>query len=213
MTSAQERLEESQARIEIQLKEVLGSQQRQGTPLLSNSLDASSPEGHQTWMNLGRTLQEEGITPGMIKKNQNLLIRAMKDTLYREATLSDSFNESYQTAFEYHVTGPDDEASRASNSQNVNRLSLQPYSSPRGSVQMLGSAPPSVATFSSEFLQRHVSSTDPLDQVENIAIGMNSLLQGMNGDKVEAHDYNDFIQAEELTDDDVIAMTQDVEGC
>ncbi len=34
----------------------------------------------------------------------------------------------------------------------------------------------------------------------------------MNGDDVEAHDYNDFIEAEELTDADVITMTQNIEG-
>jgi len=92
MTSAQERLEESQSRIEVQLKAILGSQRRQGTPFMRNSLDASSPEGHQTWMNLGRTLREEGITPRMIKKNQNLLIRAMKDTLCNKASPSGSLN-------------------------------------------------------------------------------------------------------------------------
>jgi len=91
MTSAQERLEESQSRIEVQLKEILGSR-RQGIPFMRNSLDASSPEGHQTWMNLGRTLREEGITPRMIKKNQNLLIRAMKDTLCNKASPSGSLN-------------------------------------------------------------------------------------------------------------------------
>jgi hypothetical protein len=163
-------------------------------------------------MNLGRTLREEGITPRMIKKNQNLLIRAMKDTLCNKASPSGSLNESYQTAFEYHVTSPDDEALSASVNQTEGRLLSQPYTSPHDSVSLFGSAPPSVATFSSEFLQRHVSSTGPLDHDQNIASGIKSLLQGMNGGNVEAHDYNDFIEAEELTDADVITMTQNIEG-
>lgn len=100
----------------------------------------------------------------------------------------------------------------ASVNQTEGCLLSQPYTSPHDSVSLFGSAPPSVATFSSEFLHRCVSSTGPLDHDQNIASGVNSLLQGMNGDDVEAHDYNDFIEAEELTDADVITMTQNIEG-
>lgn len=195
MTSVQERLEESQYRIEVLRKETLGSQRRKGITFMRNSLDASSPEGHQTRMNRGRTLREEGITPRMIKTNQNLLLRAMRDTLCNKASPSGSLNWSYQTAFEYHVTSPDDEGLSASVNRSEGRLLSQPYTSPHDSISLLGSAPSSAATFSSEFLQRCVSSAGLLDYDQNIASGINSLLQGMNGDDVEAQDYNDFIES------------------
>ena len=188
MESAQDRLEESQARIEAQLREILASRERQGTPLLSSSLDASSPEGRQTWVNLGRTLRKEGITPAMIGKNQSLLVRAIKDTLGRATSLADSFDQSFKTAHEYQSFSQRDPAS------------------------LLGSAPPSVATFSTEFLQRHATITNPLDHDENIASGMNSLLEGMSGDDVLAHGLeNDFTEADELTDADVATMMHNLE--
>ena len=78
--SATERLEQSQARIEAQITALLESQQRDHGSAKSYSLDASSPEGRQTWMNLGRLLRAQGITPAMIEENRELLVRAMRFT-------------------------------------------------------------------------------------------------------------------------------------
>ena len=182
--TAQGRLEESQVRIESQLREILGSRERQGTPLLSSSLDASSPEGRQTWMSLGRDLRKEGITPGMIQKNQSLLIRAMKSTLNKATSLTGSIDESYKTAHEYQSFS-------------------QRYSAP-----ILGSAPPSVAKFPSEFLQRQAP--DSLDHEENIASGIDFLLEGMSGDNFTALDPgNDFTETNELTDAEVTQFMND----
>ena len=187
--SGQDRLEESQARIESQIREILASRKRQATPLLSNSLDASSPEGRQTWMNLGRTLRKEGITPGMIEKNQSLLVRALKDTLGRAAPLTESIDESYKTAREYHISPQQD------------------------STPLLGSAPPSVATFSFEFLQRHKTNPNPIDHDENIASGISSLMEGMSGNDSQSQDLeNDFAETDELTDAEAAAMMFALEG-
>ncbi|KAM0795330.1 hypothetical protein BDR22DRAFT_615181 [Usnea florida] len=106
--SLSDRLETSQSRIEAQLQAILTNQQRTRTPILSQSLDASSPEGRQTWMELGRLLRDEGITPAMIRENRELLVNAMKSTLKAESVL-----ESYVTAPEhklnsYPLSGVDD---------------------------------------------------------------------------------------------------------
>ena len=160
-------------------------------------------------MNLGRILRREGITPAMIEDNQNLLIKAMKDTLGRDAALAESVGDSYRTAFEYRITGSIEQASNPSYIPRRDPFSIRPQSASQpGSAQLLSSGLPSAATFSPEFLQRHTTSIDALDAEENVVDGMNSLLEGMNGD----HDLgNDFIEAEELTDADVTKMMHDAE--
>ena len=101
LDSISERLDTSQARIESQLQAILANQQKSKTPILSQSLDASSPEGRQTWMELGRLLRDEGITPDMIQDNRGLLIDAMKNTLRNKTVLAESASESYATAPEH----------------------------------------------------------------------------------------------------------------
>lgn len=102
---SQQCLEESQTRIEAHLTQILATQ-KQKTPNIAHSLDASSPEGRQIWMNLGRLLRIEGITPDMIEKNKSLLINAMKTTLMEDPSVLGSFADSYRTAPEY----PDEES-------------------------------------------------------------------------------------------------------
>ena len=94
MISATERLEQSQARMESKIAALLESQQRDHDRPKSYSLDASSPEGRKTWMDLGRLLRAEGITPAMIEENRELLVRAMKTSL--EEGVSPA--QSYRTA-------------------------------------------------------------------------------------------------------------------
>ena len=121
--SAASALQESQIRIENQLQQILEVQSRHSNPVLSGSLDVSSPEGRQTWMELGRLLREEGITPNIISKNKGLLIQAMKKSI---KNLSDSPDAaSYKTALEYQ-----------SFSSSAN-MSLRPHSSLGNSMSSL----------------------------------------------------------------------------
>lgn len=82
--------------IEAKLERIFARESSRNSPITAQSLDASTPDGRQKWMELGRLLREEGITPKMIKKNQNKMVRAMKQTLVQ----SSSSNSSFQTAFE-----------------------------------------------------------------------------------------------------------------
>ena len=159
------RIEQSQARMERQLQSILASQNPRDSPARSQSLDASSPEGRETWMNLGRLLRAEGITPAIIQQNHDVLIRAMKTTL-QESHLS-SFPESYHTAhesFSYRY--------RSFTDSSNSRPSFQ------SSTSILGSAPILGATFTAEFLDRH-RATGSLDQETNVEDGIRSLLNGM----------------------------------
>ena len=81
MQTVSARIEQSQSRIEEQLQEILAINRRHESLNASQRLDASSPEGRQTWMVLGRFVREEGITPAQIKKHQSELVKAMKPTL------------------------------------------------------------------------------------------------------------------------------------
>ncbi len=164
-------------------------------------------------MNLGRILRDEGITPAMIEKNQNLLIRVMKDTLDHEASIADSINESYRTALEYCIAGSENEVRNRSVFHGQGRFLVGPSTiSERDSTTLFGSAPPSVAMFPSESLQRHLTDTDLLDHDANVASGMSSLLEEMSADNYKAHDLaNDFTEAEELTDAEVATMIDDTE--
>ena len=170
------RLHTFQARIESQLQAILANQQRSKTPLLSQSLDASSPEGRQTWMELGRLLRDEGITPAMIQNNRGLLIDAMKNTLRTKATLVGSASESYATAPEYQV---DNDTTSVSHARDTSHLDRSAVSYP---MSLLGSAPPRSAGFTTAFLERHDGSANSLDQRQNVDDGMQSLLQGMSHD-------------------------------
>lgn len=175
--SATERLEESQAQIIMQLQEIIAAQQQQPIPALSHSLDASSPEGRQTWMNLGRVLRAEGITPAMIEENHDLLVSAMKTQLSLDVVA----DESYRTAPEYPGDRPVDLGAGSSMSLFAS-FNSNPYRE-TCSIPILGSAPPSVAAFPAEFLRRQGASAGTLDHKENVEHGMESLLQGMGMDE------------------------------
>ncbi|KAL8830178.1 MAG: hypothetical protein Q9191_001574 [Dirinaria sp. TL-2023a] len=158
-------LRESQIRMESQLKEILKAQSRQSNPVLAGSLDASSPEGRQTWMELGRLLREEGITPHVISENKSLLIQAMKKSLEEVAA-------SLETAS--FKTAPENQSVSSPPSQSVKALL-----GPENSISLLSSAPTLGATFPDHFLTRPGKVTDYLEHEENIEHGMRSLMGGM----------------------------------
>lgn len=171
------RLNTSQARIESQLQTILANQQRSKTPIMSQSLDASSPEGRQTWMELGRLLRDEGITPAMVQENRGLLINAMKTTLKNKTLLAESIPQSYATAPEYQADN--NGTSSVSQPRNVSHLERPLASYP---MNLLGSAPPRSSGFPDAFLERQNGRAGSLDQEQNINNGMQSLLQGMDHD-------------------------------
>jgi len=177
--------------MERQLQGILASQQRQENPILSQSLDASSPEGREAWMNLGRLLRTEGITPAMIKQNRNTLVQAMKITLQGDepSNTPQSYHTAYESLSNHHRTFTDPSSSR---------------SSVQASPSLLGSAPPRGPTFTNEFLKRQNRAARSLEQETNVHDGLQSLLQGMDsyqlGDKPEAVNENDEIDLEGLNE-------------
>ena len=178
MESSQRRIEESQSRLELQLQEVLTSQQRRGTPLLSQSLDASSPAGRQTWMELGRLLRDEGITPDVIQKNKMKFIAAMKQAV------AESVPESFHTASE-------------SFSVKNNVASLQSHAI---SSLSFGTAPPSCTGFPDSFLERDEKIEKSLDAEENITNGMDNLMLGMDQSILANHHLEKYDSDDELGD-------------
>ena len=193
--SAASTLQESQIRIDNQLEQILQAQSRQLNPVLCGSLDASSPEGRETWMELGRLLREEGITPNVISNNKGLLIQAMKKSIQG---LSDSPNiGSYSTALEYQsVSTP---AQRC----------LTEFPLADRSMSLLSSAPSLGETFSNDLLARSTQIQTCLEHEDNIEDGMRSLMGGMTDDSkpvetseqpgVEMDDYTDNLQSLEFT--------------
>lgn len=192
LDSLSERLETSQTRIEAQLQTILANQQRSEYPIMSHSLDASSPEGRQTWMELGRLLRNEGITPAMIQENRGLLVNAMKKTLKSETLLAESIPQSYATAPEYHV-----DINTSSSVTQLRKASYHGVSSKPSSMSLLGSAPPRSLGFADGFFERH-GAAGSLDQKENLEEGMDSLLQGMTLQKSSWDVKRDDIEGIEL---------------
>ena len=189
LEAASQRLEKNQNRMEEQLKSILESQRRNEDHVMSHSLDASSPEGRETWMNLGRLLRAEGITPALIKQNRDILVRAMKSTLQED--LSSSIPESYHTAFESLPPGDRDFGT-------TNLIPRRPKMSESLSMSLFGSAPPRSATFTDDFLERHGRVTASLDQQENVEDGMQSLLQGMNKSEEDEDETADAVNEGEM---------------
>ena len=170
METISDRLETSQARIESQLEAILANQTRSKSPILSHSLDASSPEGRQTWMELGRLLRDEGITPAMIKQHRSILVDTMKKALKTEASLAESSLQSYATAPEYQM---EDTYPSATQPRRLSQPSYAPVCIP---TSLLGSAPPRISGFRQDsFLERQ-------SVQQNVEDGMQSLLQGMSCD-------------------------------
>ena len=187
LDSVAERLDTSQARIESQLQAILANQQRSRTPILSQTLDASSPEGRQTWMELGRLLRDEGIPPAVIQSNRGLLIDAIKNTLRNETLLAESASESYATAPEHHTDSI--APSSGSGQRDLSSLGHSPILPP---MSVLGSAPPSSSGFTDAFLARQTGAASSLDKDQNVNDGMQSLLQGMSdGDLTEESELGD----------------------
>ena len=184
------RLEQSQARIEAQITALVESQQRDHDRPKSYSLDASSPEGRQTWMNLGRLLRAEGITPAMIEENRDLLVKAMKTSL--EEGISPT--QSYRTAPQSF----EDDYECMSIAQPQHSVAA---SSASASISLLGSAPVLGATFSRAFLERHNGAARSLDKEQNVQDGMKSLLKGMDTKEqadVEKDEEGDAINVEDM---------------
>ena len=167
--SATERLEQSQARIEAQIGALLESQQRNHSRPQSYSLYASSPEGRQTWMGLGRLLRAEGITPAMIEQNRGLLVRAMKTSLEEGFSPAQSYRTAPQSL--------EDDYDHMGNTQSRQSMAK---SSTSASTSLLGSAPVLGATFSRAFLERHNGAARSLDKEQNVQEGIKSLLKGMD---------------------------------
>ena len=198
LEAASERLEKKQFQMEEQLRTILASKCRHGASLSSDSLDASSPEGRETWMNLGRLLRKEGITPIMIKQNRDVLVKAMKTSL--DVGYSPSTPESYQTALE----SLSDFDRRSSIKDRRNIPSDDTFSPQQSSIGLLGSAPPRGATFTDDFLRRQKGPARSLDQKQNVEEGMQSLLQGMglnNFDAdVEENEIEDAVNLDDLAE-------------
>lgn len=198
LESSQLSIADSQARIERRLEHILA---KDGGPVVSHSLDASSPEGRQTWMNLGRLLRKEGITPSQVEKNKDALIRAMKATLDKDGSRAESLSESYQTAPEYHKS-----MSSINNSLQPCNVGSPIPSRSHPSIrkddlsQLLGSAPPRTATFSPQFLKRNEDIFFNFERDQNIEVGMSNLREGMLADPFDEIDNDDFSVTEELSD-------------
>lgn len=125
-------------------------------------------------MNLGRLLRAEGITPKMIKRNRDILVKAMKTTLHEDPP--PSAPESYRTAFESF--------SEDDFSSSTDRRTLDAKNNISSSIDLFGSAPVLGATFTDEFLERHKVKAHSLDQQENVENGMRSLFRGMDASNV-----------------------------
>lgn len=196
LESLSDRLEASQSHIEAQLQTILANQQRSKAPILSHSLDASSPEGRQTWMEIGRLLRDEGITPAMIQQNRELLVNVMKTALKNETNLAESIPQSYATAPEY----PIDNSTTLSVTQpsNAPQTGLPFILSP---MSLLGSAPPRGAGFTDAFLQRQNSAANSLDQQQNVEGGIDYLLRGINREESSEEYEQDNIDYLELEDE------------
>ena len=97
LDSLSDPLETSQTRIEAQRQTTLANQLRSNIPIMSHSLDASSPEGRQTWMELRKHLRNEGITPAKIPQNRARLVNAMKTVLPNVRDMAESVPDSYAT--------------------------------------------------------------------------------------------------------------------
>ncbi|KAL9063288.1 MAG: hypothetical protein Q9161_009546 [Pseudevernia consocians] len=196
LDSLSARLETSQTRIEAKLQTILANQQKSKSPIMSHSLNASSPEGRQTWMELGRLLRDEGITPALIQRNRGLLVNAMKTTLEDQTFSAESIPESYATAPEYRI----DNITSSSVTQPRNASTLG-FPSVLSSISILGSAPPPSAGFTDLFLERQNNAASSLDQKENVDDGMRSLLQGMSREELDEGYQQDDIDDVELGDD------------
>ena len=115
-------------------------------------------------MELGRLLRDEGISPGVIRDNNGLLILTMKKALEENIALSEA--SSFRTALEF---------------QSPSSIRASRRNEPQAdvSLSLLGSAP---AKNESLFDRSMASQTRPvsfLDRNGNVNEGMQSLIEGM----------------------------------
>ena len=175
ITESTSRIEESQSRMELQIQEMLKAQQRRASPIVAQSLDASSPEGRQTWMMLGRLLREEGITPSQIRENKSQLVKALKTTIITLSNASTS-PESFQTAQEFSYTSLGVPVGEAWSTAD--------------SVGLLGSAPSRESFLSSTFENRGSNIPGAWEDDENIDEGVATMLEGLE-DREQCLDESD----------------------
>ena len=154
----------SQSQMQQQLQEVLASDRRRSSPIVTHSLDASSPEGRETWMMLGRLLREEGITPSQIKAHREDLINAMKATMAAFSQASNSPSSFYTAAETMYVTLND----------NISGTTCT-----EGQNAILSSKPREGSYFPSSLTDGARRVPGAWEEDGNIDIGVSSLLEGM----------------------------------
>ena len=162
--SSSSRLEQSQTRIERQLQQILEARSRHTSPLISKSMDASSPDGRQTWMELGRLLRDEGITPEVISDNKSLLVKTMKKAL--ENSVVSSQAASFSTAQEFQSCRSERDLRSDAILSNA-------------SMHLLGSSPRPDKTFLDRFQVPRDKCSESLERKENIDDGMKILIKSM----------------------------------
>ena len=161
---ASSRIEESHTRLEKQLQQLIQTQSRHQSLILSGSVDASSREGRHTWMELGMLLREEGIPPGVILDNKHLLITTMKKALEVNIVLSGA--SSFCTALEFQSPSSIREFRRNEPQADV-------------SLSLLSSAPAKNESFFDRSMASQTRPVSFLDQHGNVDESMQSLIEGM----------------------------------
>ena len=155
--ASQKLLEDGQFRMESMLSYFLATQQSNGTPITSCSLESSSPEGIDACRSLYRALRKEGISSKKITDNQQILVKAMKRTLgtseAEAQSLASTFCSSYRTAPEY-IDNSILSCSRGRTSALVDMTQGFMPSSAEFTMSIYGSAPPTAPTFPQAFLER-----------------------------------------------------------
>ncbi|KAG8528266.1 uncharacterized protein KY384_007183 [Bacidia gigantensis] len=156
--------------MEQQLQDILASLNQDQSLILSQSLDASSPEGRDTWMMLGKRLKVEGITSKQIQKHSIELVNAIKTTIGQLSS-----PESYETAPEY-----------------FGRSHEMPHSVttsvPDGSIASFGSGPQRGALFPSQLTANVDFRSKDWTAESNIQCGVTSLLRGLESRDTEDTD-------------------------
>ena len=170
---------QSQSTMQQQLQEIIASNRRRSSPFIAQSLDASSPEGRETWMMLGRLLRDEGITPSQIRAHRGELVTAMKATMAAFSQASNSPSSFYTAAETDYVSLDDTIGDATCNGDQIAVLSSKPR---EGSY------------FPSSLTDVARSVPGAWEEVGNIHIGVSSLLEGMEiSDEVsEERDYDVF---------------------
>ena len=164
LEKASDRIEQSQHRLEQQMQEILFAQQHYRPPIVCKSLNASSPDGRLTWMELGRLMRDEGISPEQIRKHPSELVSAMKATLAKLSQASVS-TASFCTAREGSFGSMDGV--------------LDPSCKTFTSTCMLSSKPRAGSLFPDYLSDEQHQADSVWEDDDNIDRGISSLLKGM----------------------------------